>query len=93
NRALAHQDPLTPNDTVKITNGAISLKATATDGDNDTDTAKVNIGDRFVFRDDGPTAVADSANATEGGSTNGNVLGNDEPGSDGWANNGNAVVG
>ncbi|WP_323752054.1 DUF5801 repeats-in-toxin domain-containing protein [Marinobacter sp.] len=93
NRALAHQDPLTPNDTVKITNGAISLKATATDGDNDTDTAKVNIGDRFVFQDDGPTAVADSANATEGGSASGNVLGNDDAGSDGWANNGNAVVG
>jgi len=95
NRVLEHQDPFTPNDVVKITNGAISLKATATDGDNDTDSAKVNIGDRFVFQDDGPTAVADSGSVTEGSNrvvnAGNGVLANDQPGTDGWASN--AVVG
>ncbi|RBW51424.1 DUF5801 repeats-in-toxin domain-containing protein [Marinobacter sp. F3R11] len=93
NRALEHQDPLTPDDAVKITNGAIDLKATAKDGDGDEISNTVNIGDRFVFQDDGPAAVADSSNVTEGGSTTGNVLDNDEPGTDAWANNGNSIVG
>ncbi|WP_144822183.1 immunoglobulin-like domain-containing protein [Marinobacter piscensis] len=53
-RALEHNDPLTPNDFVKITNGAINIKATAKDGDGDEASAEVNIGDRFVFQDDGP---------------------------------------
>lgn len=54
-RALEHDDPLTPNDFVKITNGAINIKATATDGDGDEASAEVNVGDRFIFQDDGPT--------------------------------------
>ncbi|MDO6823559.1 immunoglobulin-like domain-containing protein [Marinobacter sp. 1_MG-2023] len=63
NRALEHEDPLTPNDFVKITNGAIDLKATAKDGDGDEISNTVNIGDRFVFQDDGP-AVSGQPTAT-----------------------------
>ncbi|MDO6440732.1 immunoglobulin-like domain-containing protein [Marinobacter sp. 2_MG-2023] len=63
NRALEHEDPLTPNDFVKITNGAIDLKATAKDGDGDEISSTVNIGDRFVFQDDGP-AVSGQPTAT-----------------------------
>jgi len=95
--ALQHQDPLTPNDEVKITNGVISLQATATDGDGDEESANVNVGDRFIFQDDGPSAVADSGAVSEGATltvaaANG-VLINDSAGADGWADNGNAVVG
>ena len=96
-RALQHQDPLTPNDEVNITNGAISLQATVTDGDGDEESANVNVGDRFRFLDDGPSVVADSGAVSEGATltvtaANG-VLVNDSAGSDGWADNGSAVVG
>src|SRR5699024_6034401 len=40
-----------------------------------------------------PIAVADQDSVTEGDSVTGDVLGNDQPGADGWHNIGNAVVG
>ncbi|WP_134114007.1 VCBS domain-containing protein [Oceanimonas baumannii] len=47
--------------------------------------------------DDAPVAVADTDKVTEGETltvdANNGVLGNDKSGADGWANNGNAVVG
>ncbi|WP_100639511.1 immunoglobulin-like domain-containing protein [Marinobacter salexigens] len=53
---LLHGETHTSTDVqLAINKAAISLKATATDGDGDTaPVALENIGDRFVFQDDGP---------------------------------------
>lgn len=72
NVTLIQKEPLKHPDTnsvgaldeIRINKDAISLKATATDGDGDKATASVDIGDRFVFQDAGPTAGL----VTEGGS-------------------------
>lgn len=42
---------------------------------------------------DVPTAVNDTNSVTEGNTVTGGVLGNDNPGADGWTGGGNAVVG
>lgn len=68
--------------TVSLPTGLISLSgiATITDGDGDsvTSSASIDLGGNLLFADDGPHAIADTANVTEGGSVSGNVLlGND----------------
>lgn len=53
--SLWHDDDSDPDDTVKIANSA--LFATVTDGDSDTHSASVAIGDRVAFQDDDPLAI------------------------------------
>jgi Domain of unknown function (DUF5801) len=61
-RAVMHPDATDPDDSIGM--GAadlVQLIATATDQDDDTDTATLNIADRFTFKDDGPSAFAPGA--------------------------------
>jgi T1SS-143 domain-containing protein len=53
-RPLKHSDTSNHDDPLSLTDGAIQLVATVTDGDGDTDSASVDVGNNFVFRDDGP---------------------------------------
>ena len=57
-RALKHADANNPDDAVTIAENAISIVAAATDGDADTVTSSIAIGDRFSFKDDGPSITA-----------------------------------
>ena len=59
-RAVMHDDPLDPDEAGAsaahfASAGLVTLSASATDGDLDTDTATRNIGDAFQFKDDGPS--------------------------------------
>lgn len=59
-RAIVH--PTTDPDEAKaLADDVITLTLRATDGDTDTDDLTVNVGDRFVFEDDGPSAGANTA--------------------------------
>ena len=44
-----------PDDSISPANGALSLQGVITDGDGDTATHSILIGDRFQFLDDAPT--------------------------------------
>ncbi len=72
------------NDALSLA-GLVNASITLTDFDGDKVTQSVAVGNLISFLDDGPSAVADSANVTEGGSVSGNVLTNDAPGADGYA--------
>ncbi|WP_414711932.1 DUF5801 repeats-in-toxin domain-containing protein [Sphingopyxis sp.] len=61
------------NDALTLT-GLISATVTIKDGDNDTATAKTEIGDQITFLDDGLTANADIKSIIEGAVATGNVL-------------------
>ncbi|MEB8386027.1 DUF5801 domain-containing protein, partial [Rhodobacteraceae bacterium KMM 6894] len=54
-RTVKHAGINTADDTVSITDGAISLQVTAVDGDGDTVSDSTTIGDRLIFSDDTPT--------------------------------------
>ncbi len=54
-RAIVHPDTGNPDDVKSMAAGLITLSATATDGDGDQTTRPAGIGDRFQFRDDGPS--------------------------------------
>ncbi|WP_327785498.1 DUF5801 repeats-in-toxin domain-containing protein [Zhongshania aliphaticivorans] len=54
-RAVKHLDAGDPNDNTSIINTAVSIIATATDGDGDEVTSTIAIGNRFTFFDDGPS--------------------------------------
>ena len=56
----AHDDP------DSLAAGLVTLTATITDGDGDSASATLNIGDKLVFEDDGPTANADLAETAQG---------------------------
>jgi VCBS repeat-containing protein len=60
-RAVAHDvdGPAGPahDDPASLANGAISLTATVTDSDGDTDAETIAIGGRLTFEDDGPDAA------------------------------------
>ena len=74
--ALEHlQDggPALHNDALTL-NGLISATVTIKDGDDDTATAKTEIGDQISFLDDGPSANADTNSVVEGAVATGNVL-------------------
>jgi hypothetical protein len=58
-RAVVHADTTNPDDSRTLTSaGLVVLTATAKDGDNDTASAPLNIGQRLVFKDDGPSITA-----------------------------------
>ncbi|WP_417500714.1 DUF5801 repeats-in-toxin domain-containing protein [Marinobacter sp.] len=53
-RALKHPDKANPDDAVSLVENTLKLKATATDGDGDENSASISLGDKLVFKDDGP---------------------------------------
>ncbi|MCX7129100.1 DUF5801 repeats-in-toxin domain-containing protein, partial [Aeromonas sp.] len=76
-RAVAHDvdgGPGSAHDDIKglLAANLITLTATVTDKDGDTNTATANIGGALTFRDDGPSALAatNSGHATQGQNTN-----------------------
>lgn len=85
-RALNHSDPSNPDDAVTLSAAdLVRLTATVIDGDGDHASASVNIGDRLVFKDDGPVAVDDaplSVVETAGLTVGTNLLLNDTLGTD-----------
>ncbi len=48
--------PASHDESVALTNGAVQVTVTITDGDNDTATSVANVGAQIVFDDDGPVA-------------------------------------
>lgn len=60
-RAIFHPDTTDPDEALTLADDAISITARATDGDGDVVEKSVNVGDRFTFRDDAPTAGANTA--------------------------------
>ncbi|RUX48742.1 hypothetical protein EOA33_14695, partial [Mesorhizobium sp. M4A.F.Ca.ET.050.02.1.1] len=57
-RAVIHDPNSGPNDTeTLLADALVQLTATITDGDGDTDTAVLDIGQNLVFTDDAPTIV------------------------------------
>ncbi|TXI80446.1 MAG: hypothetical protein E6Q39_02530, partial [Crocinitomicaceae bacterium] len=50
-------DGVTAVDRLSIADGVLYLQGRITDGDGDTTTTRIDIGDRFQFLDDGPTAT------------------------------------
>jgi len=60
-RAVVHNDPNDPDEpgasAATLAADLVTLTATITDGDLDTDPAVANIGQAFAFKDDGPTIV------------------------------------
>src|SRR5262249_24553470 len=53
--AVKHGDTSTANDQVSVTNTALQAVVTVKDGDGDTNTASVDIGNQVKILDDGPT--------------------------------------
>ncbi len=61
-RAIRHDDGGDPNDAAVLSAAnLVTLSATVTDSDGDTDTAVANIAGAFTFLDDGPDAVVSNA--------------------------------
>ncbi|WP_299363920.1 DUF5801 repeats-in-toxin domain-containing protein [uncultured Paracoccus sp.] len=60
-RAVMHSANTGPDEAVTLADGVITLSATAKDGDLDTASRTENVGDRFTFKDDAPTAGANTA--------------------------------
>jgi hypothetical protein len=56
--AVQHADTANPNDSVHVTDTALQAVVTVKDGDGDTSTAQVNIGNEVKILDDAPTAGA-----------------------------------
>ncbi len=73
---LQHPNPLNPDDSVSLSaDNLISLTATVTDKDGDSESATLNIGQNLNFEDDGPHANNDSDTIAAGGTTaTGNVI-------------------
>lgn len=55
--AIDHPDTGDPDEIVTMNDGALLVNILAEDGDTDTDTASMPIGDKVKFRDDAPTAI------------------------------------
>jgi len=102
-RAVVHNDPNNPNDSVGFTNDSlISVTATIIDGDLDFATAIKNIGGLFTFFDDAPNATRNTNSVDETalfvngpGSqvVTGNLLTDDDGfGVDSFGNDGGALV-
>ncbi|MER9953206.1 hypothetical protein, partial [Mesorhizobium sp. M0047] len=83
--SLHHDSANNPDNSeaVSITSAALQAVVTVTDGDGDTATNSVNIGDQIKFLDDGPTITVDnigSGSYAAGGSS----TWSDAPGADGF---------
>ncbi|MFS2126594.1 DUF5801 repeats-in-toxin domain-containing protein [Pseudomonas sp. Pseusp97] len=71
--ALKHSDSTNPDDPVSLLGNKVSLVATITDGDGDHRSASIDLGDKLVFKDDGPALIA-------GGNVTGQVMEDALPG-------------
>ena len=60
-RAVIHSPDTGPDQAVTLADDVITLTATATDGDTDTASKTEDVGDRFTFKDDAPTAGTNTA--------------------------------
>ena len=56
--SIQHTNTGNPDDSVSIANGAVLATVTATDGDNDTNSASIAIGGTISFQDSGPVLTA-----------------------------------
>jgi hypothetical protein len=88
-RTVVQDDPTDPDESTSPAQlsaaNLVTLTATITDGDLDTDTATRNIGDAFKFEDDGPTiTVPSSAGTAATAAQLGNAAGQSVIGSIGW---------
>ncbi len=95
-RAVVHPDATNPDDSVSLgADNLIKLTATITDKDGDSQSATVDIGQNLSFKDDGPSAVANTGNVNEGAlltvTAAAGVLANDAAGADGFAASGGVV--
>ena len=63
-RPLEHSDTSNHDDPLSLTDNAIQLVATVTDSDGDMDSASVDVGNNFVFKDDGPSISVAPADGT-----------------------------
>jgi hypothetical protein len=80
-RAVVH--PTTdPDEAVTLADNVITLTAIAKDGDLDTASRTENVGDRFTFKDDGPTVTVENATGTYDAGAAGTWI--DLPGADGF---------
>ena len=61
-----HEDALsnTPNDSITLPAGLVSLSATVTDGDGDQASASVDLGHAITIKDDGPYIISEIASGT-----------------------------
>ncbi|PAU79532.1 DUF5801 repeats-in-toxin domain-containing protein, partial [Halomonas salipaludis] len=83
--ALSHPDGSDPADVLDLTGSGLQLSATATDGDGDSTTAAIDLGDRLSFIDDGPSSfLADTAQLEDG--FTGSINFADAAGADGVGN-------
>ncbi|RUU11600.1 hypothetical protein EOD23_09930, partial [Mesorhizobium sp. USDA-HM6] len=57
--AIAHSDPSDPDDVQTMNDGALLAVVDVNDGDDDSDSTSIAIGDKVQIRDDGPTVTAD----------------------------------
>ncbi len=94
--AVKHPNAADADDAVTLSaTDLITLTATVTDKDGDTNTATALIGKSLSFEDDGPSAVADTGSVNEGAlltvTAAGGVLANDQSGADGYQATGGVV--
>ena len=59
--AVVHTDDVDENDQETLASNLVTLTATITDGDGDTASADLDIGDQITFEDDGPSISATGA--------------------------------
>ncbi|RWA76957.1 MAG: hypothetical protein EOQ28_04575 [Mesorhizobium sp.] len=57
--AIAHSDASDPDDVQTMNDGALLAVVDVSDGDDDSDSTSIAIGDKVQIRDDGPTITAD----------------------------------
>ncbi|CAG8871254.1 DUF5801 repeats-in-toxin domain-containing protein [Pseudomonas fluorescens] len=64
-RAVVHPDPTNPDDSTSLTSdNLVTLTATITDKEGDSDQATLNIGQNLVFKDDGPSITTTGTEPT-----------------------------
>jgi hypothetical protein len=63
-RAIVHPNASDPNDSKTLDDNKITLTVTAKDGDLDTASRTENVGDRFTFKDDGPTMTVENTSGS-----------------------------
>jgi len=83
-RAVEHADTTNADDATGITSGLISLTATITDSDGDSNSATIDISSTIRFEDDAPIAVDDTITTNEDAEKIiGNIFTNDTQSTDG----------
>jgi hypothetical protein len=63
--SLYHPDADDADDSVSLANGLVTAVVTVTDGDGDVETADVEVGSLFIFKDDGPSITVSAVAAAD----------------------------